>query len=305
VETLFISVVWILPSVLLGVLIGHYWGRAPVLIRERKLAQEERRVTLKALLTLMESTQQLSTDVDSHTSEFEAVQRSVGGLQVPVEFQSVQSTLVKKVTEVIEANHRLEDDLVVARYRMQEQAQELDRTRMEARTDVLSGVDNRKAFEETLDFLWRHFKRQGTSFALILCDVDHFKWINDTHGHPAGDRVVNHLGKFLKSCLRAGDYVSRYGGDEFALLLPGAQAKAAEEIADRIRMEIECRNFDIGGGKERVAVTLSVGVAAVREGDSPESLLERADRAMYKSKESGRNQTHVSVDEEQLVKAGV
>ena len=120
-DTLFISVVWVLPSVLLGVLIGHYWGRAPVLIRERKLAQEERQVTLKALLTLMESTQQLSTDVDSHTSEFEAVQRSVGGLQVPVELQSVQSTLVKKVTEVIEANHRLEDDLVVARYRMQEQ----------------------------------------------------------------------------------------------------------------------------------------------------------------------------------------
>ena len=162
-ESLFISVVWVLPSVLLGVLIGHYWGRAPVLIRERKLAQEERQVTLKALLTLMESTQQLTTDVDSHTSEIEEVQRSVGGLQVPQEFQSVQTTLVRKVTEVIEANQRLEDDLVVARYRMQEQAQELDLTRMETRTDVLSGVDNRKAFDETLDFLWRHFKRQETS----------------------------------------------------------------------------------------------------------------------------------------------
>jgi diguanylate cyclase len=305
VENLFISVVWILPSVLVGVLIGHYWGRAPVLIRERKLAQQERQVTLKALLTLMESTQQLTTDVDSHTSEIAAVQRSVGGLEVPEEFQQVQTTLVQKVTEVIEANQRLEDDLVVARYRMQEQAQELDRTRTEARTDVLSGVDNRKAFEETLDFLIRHFKRQGTSFAVIMCDVDHFKWINDTHGHPAGDRVVNHLGAFLKSCLRAGDYVSRYGGDEFALLLPGAPLKAAEEIADRIRLEIECRNFDVGGGGQRVAVTLSVGVAAVREGDTQETVLERVDRALYKSKESGRNQTHVYIDDDQLVKAGV
>src|SRR5215471_16636007 len=165
-ESLFISVVWILPSVLIGVLIGHFWGRAPVLIRERRLAQEERQATLKALVTLMESTQQLSTDVDSHTSEIAAVRSSVGDLRVPDEMQQIQSTLVKKVSEVIEANQRLEDDLVVARYRMKEQAQELDRTRLEARTDTLSGVDNRKAFEETLDFLLRTHKRQGTSFAL-------------------------------------------------------------------------------------------------------------------------------------------
>jgi diguanylate cyclase len=305
VESLLYAVIWIVPSVMLGVLIGHFWGRGPVLIRERKLAQEEREVTLKALVALMESTQQLTTDVDSHTSEIAAVGRTVGNINADGEMKNVKSSILEKVATIIEANHRLEDDLVVARYRMVEQAQELDRTRMEARTDTLSGVPNRKAFDETLDFLLRNFKRHATPFALILCDVDHFKWINDTHGHTAGDRVVNQVGLFLKHCLRSGDYVARYGGDEFALLLPGASADVAQSIADRVRLEVECRNFDVGLGKERVAVTFSIGVATVREGDTAEMLVQRVDQALYKSKQSGRNQTHAVVEDNELLKIGV
>jgi diguanylate cyclase len=304
-ETLFYCVVWVLPSVLLGVLIGHCWGRAPVLIRERRLAREEREVTLKALLTLMDSTQQLTTDVDSHTSEIKEVGRTVDGLRVEGDILQIKTTLVQKVADVIEANQRLEDDLVVARYRMQEQAQELDRTRMEARTDALSGVSNRKAFDETLDFLLRNFKRHATPFAMVLCDVDHFKWINDTHGHPAGDRIVTQVGVFLKHCLRAGDYLCRYGGDEFAMLLPEAILDIAQDVADRLRLEVECRNFEVSRGGERVSITFSVGLATVREGDTAESLIQRVDQAMYKSKQSGRNQTHASAEEGELLKVGV
>ncbi len=303
-ETLFYIVVWVFPSVLLGVLIGHFWGRGPVLIRERKLAQQEREATLKALLTLMESTQQLTSDVDSHTSEIKAVGRTVGNLSVEGELYQVKTLLAQKVAEVIESNQRLEDDLVVARYRMQEQAQELDRTRREARTDNLSGVSNRKAFDETLDFLLRNFKRHGTPFALVMCDVDHFKWINDTHGHTAGDRVVSQIGGFLKHCLRGGDYLSRYGGDEFAMLLPDATLETAQDVADRVRLEVECRNFEVTQGGERVAVTFSVGLATARDGDTAESLIQRVDQALYKSKQSGRNQTHAFAKEGELVKVG-
>jgi diguanylate cyclase len=303
-EQLFYVVIWVLPSVLIGVCIGFYCGRAPVLIRERRLAQEERETTLKALVTLMESTEQLSTDVGSHNSEIAAVGKSVEHLAVDTNMAMVQTKLLEKVAEVVEANLKLQDDLVVARYRMDEQARELDRTRVEARTDVLSGVDNRKSFDETLDYLLRNFKRSGTQFSLILCDIDHFKWINDTHGHTAGDLVVNHVGVLLKSLLRAGDYVARYGGDEFVLLLPGTSIATAQSAADRIRMEVEWHNFDVGIGKQRVAITFSIGVTSVRDGDTAEIIIQRVDRALYKSKQAGRNQTHSFAEEGELLKVG-
>jgi diguanylate cyclase len=198
----------------------------------------------------------------------------------------------------------LQDDLVVARYRMDEQAREIDRTRMEARTDVLSGIDNRKSFDETLDYLLRNFKRSGAQFSMVLCDIDHFKWINDTHGHTAGDLVVNHVGALLKSCMRAGDYVARYGGDEFVMLLPGTNIQTAQSVADRIRMEVEWHNFDVGTGRQRVAITFSIGVTSVREGDSAEIIIQRVDRALYRSKQAGRNQTYSFAEEGELVKIG-
>ncbi|MCC7085477.1 MAG: GGDEF domain-containing protein [Pirellulales bacterium] len=303
-ELLFYIVVWVLPSVLIGVFIGFYWGRAPVLIRERRLAQEEREATLKALVTLMESTEQLNTDVGSRNTEIAAVGKSVECLLGDGKMELMQTKLLEKVTEVVEANLRLQDDLVVARYRMDEQARELDRTRVEARTDILSGVDNRKSFDEGLDYLLRNFKRSGAPFSLILCDIDHFNWINDTHGHTAGDLVVNHVGALLKSCLRAGDYVARYGGDEFVLLLPGTSIETAQNVADRIRLEVEWHNFDVGTNKQRVAITFSIGVTSVREGDTAEIIVQRVDRALYKSKQGGRNQTYSLGEAGELQKVG-
>jgi diguanylate cyclase len=303
-EPLFYIVVWVLPSVMIGVMVGVYWGRAPMLIRERKLAQEERESTLKALVTLMESTEKLSTDVGSHNTEITAVGKTVEHLNTEGDMQVMQYKLLEKVAEVVEANLRLQDDLVVARYRMDEQARELDRTRVEARTDVLSGIDNRKSFDETLDYLLRNFKRSGALFSMILCDIDHFKWINDTHGHTAGDLVVGHVGALLKRCLRAGDYVARYGGDEFVLLLPGTTLETAQNVADRIRLEVEWHNFDVGVNRQRVAITFSVGVASAREGDNAKTIIQRVDRALYKSKQAGRNQTHSFVDEGEVVKIG-
>ena len=134
----------------------------------------------------------------------------------------------------------------------------------------------------------------GSPFGLILADVDHFKWINDTHGHAAGDRVVTGIGKLLQSTVRPHDFVSRFGGDEFAILLANVDADVAQKVGERIREAVERSNFASGDQNACLAVTFSMGLAVPLVDESPESLLKRADQALYLSKQQGRNQLHLA-----------
>jgi diguanylate cyclase len=210
---------------------------------------------------------------------------------------------LQQVTTVLESNRRLEDDLQCTRIRVEQQAEEIDRARKEARTDPLSGVGNRAAFDERLQYRLAMWRRQRVPFVLVLADVDHFKWINDGHGHQAGDLVVQGLGALLKSCLREEDFAARYGGDEFALLLANVDLTHGAKIVERLRTFVSGRNFDKGSSTERLAITLSIGMASSWEGATPEEILRRADTALYRSKEAGRNNVHCFVNDKQLVPA--
>jgi diguanylate cyclase len=283
---------WVLASVFVGVGVGYYLGRSsrkPV--KRSGNTRKEREVTLKVLANLLTTADRLHNDVDVHNSEIKQVGRNLIDMPVDPNLRGVQHALLDQVASVLESNRKLEDDLTYARLKLEQQAQEIDRTRREARTDALSGVANRKAFDERLDLMLRTWRREGESFVLILTDIDHFKWINDTHGHHAGDCVVAHVGQFIKKRLREDDFVARYGGDEFAMLLPGADLPTAAAIAERIRSEIAKQNFDTIEA-ERVAITFSIGVAAVEEGDTAETILRHADEALYKSKQAGRNKVN-------------
>ena len=302
-DSLFYVLIFVLPSVLIGVGVGFYLGRTTHVGRDRLIAQQERESTLKALVTLLSSAEQLTSDVDRHNTEIQEVGRDIEGLHLTGELEQVQHALLKQISEVIQSNQRLEEDLTYTRHRMEQQAQEIDETRREARTDALSGVANRKDFDERLHYMLTVFKRESTPFVLILADVDHFKWINDTHGHQAGDRVVTHVGEFLKQYIRNGDYVARFGGDEFAMLFPNTDLDTGAVLAEKIRLALTRSNFDVGVNGERVAATFSMGVAAVRAGDTRDSVFERADKALYQSKNAGRNQVNVAREEAELVPA--
>ena len=280
----------IVPSVLVSLVVGFYVGCNYALRKNDDQIQSERTKTMNVLQTVLASTHDLTSEVDNHNIELLSVGESVVDMQVGSGLEVVQRTLLERITDVVDSNRRLEDDLVVTRYQLEEQAQELDRTRVEARIDSLSGVGNRKSFDESLQYFMSRYHRRGKPFCLVMTDVDHFKWINDTHGHQSGDLVVALLGEAFKDVVRPNDHVARFGGDEFGILLADVDDEIAKKVAERVRHQVETKNFDVGMDDARVAVTLSIGACMVEADDSIESILRKADEALYNSKKGGRNQ---------------
>lgn len=159
-----------------------------------------------------------------------------------------------------------------------------------ASTDSLTRCANRAAFDKRLDEELRGARDRGEEFGLILMDVDHFKKVNDTHGHQAGDEVLRAVGQCLRDTVRARGFVARYGGEEFVVMLVGDAARQVRELAEEIRAAIESRDVKHGG--KTLHVTASLGTTHLNgkaTAASPAQLLEDADRKLYESKHAGRN----------------
>lgn len=161
-----------------------------------------------------------------------------------------------------------------------------------ALTDTLTGVPNRRALDEDLGRICHLANRHNESHSLILVDLDHFKAVNDTHGHLIGDQVLRMSADGLTRTLRNSDRVYRFGGEEFAVLLPHTDAPHAREAAERIRLALASLALDRLVGAP-LCITASCGVATHLAGEGPEQWLARADEALYRAKQAGRNQTRV------------
>jgi diguanylate cyclase (GGDEF)-like protein/PAS domain S-box-containing protein len=161
--------------------------------------------------------------------------------------------------------------------------------REQALHDDLTGLFNRRYLEERLDQELRRARRSGTPLAVLLLDLDRFKEVNDQHGHAAGDVLLARFARLLQETVRADDVVARYGGEEFTVILPSAGAREALKVAEKVRRLTQ--RLSLEAGERRLGtVTVSVGIAAHPDcGDSPEELLEAADRALYRAKREGRN----------------
>jgi diguanylate cyclase (GGDEF)-like protein len=171
-----------------------------------------------------------------------------------------------------------------------ENAAAYEHTKQLATTDGVTGVANHREFQAHLDRELLRARKTKEPLALIMCDVDHFKEINDTVGHPAGDSVLRHLTRqILVPAIRPKDLVARYGGDEFVLVLRGADSRAAVAVAERIRRTVASQAVLLDG-KAVVNLSLSLGIAVFpRDGDSREALVQAADQALYVAKRTGRN----------------
>ena len=180
--------------------------------------------------------------------------------------------LQRQLTEITQLQHQLKE---------------------QATKDPLTGLFNRRYLETTLERALATHDRSGTAVSVVLIDIDHFKQINDQHGHPAGDQVLQKLAALMRQIVRANDVVARMGGEEFIVLIEGGRAQDAFESAERIRATWEGISHDLQGVS--IQSTLSAGVANLLPGESISSLIRRADIALYEAKSAGRNQVKSAV----------
>ena len=175
--------------------------------------------------------------------------------------------------------------------------QKMNKLEIRANTDVISGLANRRRFDHFLEKLIANHRYSDDPLSLVLFDLDQFKILNDTYGHPGGDQAINVFGRILEASIRDNDLAARIGGDEFGLILPNTTKEKAIEIAGRIREKLEETEFTRKGAVQKL--TCSIGVAAIDGGEkmlSGEELFMNADKALYMAKRKGRNIIIMDID---------
>jgi len=195
--------------------------------------------------------------------------------------QSVRKSLLQAGQKLSIATESLKDNMQNQMSQMHSLSQRLEHAESQARSDPLTGLGNRRKLTEFLSSL----STENSSF--IMLDIDHFKLINDQHGHDAGDEILTLLSALLTESVRGTDMVARLGGEEFCVVLPEMDGSQAFHVAEKLRKAVEVNPFKTAQGK--VDVTISLGVAQQREGEEHSPWIKRSDKALYQSKKEGRN----------------
>lgn len=252
-------------------------------------AESEMVVALKRVQMASDSlahlAQSMVSNVAAHSNKIEEISTTISS----GESSGARIALVPEL--ILAVNLELQNQLDKAKQQIENQARELRARESEARTDLLTSLLNRRAFNEEVRRQLADWERNRRPFSLIMLDVDLFKRFNDTHGHQSGDIVLREVAQKIVAQLRPMDAAFRYGGEEFAVLLPGTEGEHAIVVGERIREAIE--NATILHDTKRLKVTASIGLTGVLPNDTYELLVQRADQALYKSKKAGRNRLHL------------
>lgn len=234
-------------------------------------------------------------DVKSATSEYSVklggVSGKIDGIQDAGQLKDILHTVMSDTEGMIAQNQRLEEQLDKSSHVMEELQRDLENVRREALTDGLTGLANRKSFDSEIKRVADEAQTKGSIFSLLMVDIDHFKSFNDNFGHQIGDQVLRLVARTLIDGVKGRDIATRYGGEEFAIILPDTPLNAGVLVGDALRKAVATKDvINRNTGEKLSRITMSVGVAEYQMGEDLQELIERADAALYTAKHNGRNQ---------------
>lgn len=250
--------------------------------KARAQGSAEGRHAAEVLMRLHELATRVAVDVDEHSSQVEEINDKLTATD-----SHDPAMIVDVVARLIQTNQHMQEKLNSTEDKLRDQAQQIQVHAAEARTDALTLLANRRAFDDELARRVAEFRRHRRTFSLIMADVDRFKKFNDTHGHQTGDEVLRGVARLLRRKMREMDLVARYGGEEFAIILPGTNLDDASKAAMRACEAIE--KCPYRHDEKELRVTVSFGVAEVLGNEDGAMLVARADKTLYAAKEGGRN----------------
>jgi len=213
--------------------------------------------------------------------------------------RSIVQSLVRATSRMEHNNKALETRLSASRREISDLHRSLDAVRKESLTDPLTSLANRKYFDAAMPKRIGSAKERQQPLSLLMADIDHFKKFNDDHGHLTGDQVLRLVSLAIQQSIRDKDIAARYGGEEFAIVLPETTLRSAVSTAEVLRKAVMAKELiKRSSGALLGRVTISIGVATLQPGDSPQSLIERADNSLYAAKRRGRNRVVSEIDPE-------
>ncbi len=281
-----------------GMLIGRYvFAQSPKPSTESASAESAPpRSTEEEAGDLRELTQRLhelvasvAIDVDQHQSQIEKTSQELTTAQTSKR-DDMADFVLNSVSQVLKVNEKLQSRLQSAEQRLQDQTQEIESHMTAALTDPLTGLPNRRAFNNEMSRRHAEWERKSIPLCLMMLDIDHFKRLNDEYGHPAGDQALRGLADVLGRTIREMDIVSRIGGEEFAAIFPQTKVSDAKRATERIREAVA--TSPVFYEQTEMQMTVSLGLAMIQEGENPTDLMARADEALYAAKRAGRNRAY-------------
>lgn len=207
------------------------------------------------------------------------------------EMKDIVDQMLIETKELLKSGKRLQNRMKISSEDLKQLQQDLEKSQQESQTDTLTSLINRRGLDKQLELERIRARQNNSSFSIIMVDIDHFKIVNDTHGHLVGDSLLKSIAQLLKTHLRKNDVAARYGGEEFLILLTETGIDGAMAVGEKIRKALYAKEWKVKDtGLSMGKITVSMGVALYRLNEPEKDLIKRADDALYMAKKKGRNQ---------------